>query len=130
CPALARARLRRPTSGVREPAVLMTRAGPAIRPDPQPISAVNVVRQWDEGELLVPDRDDVLPWDLAVERLAGANLFWHVTRRPDQHAHVRPVFAVEVDGLLWSSTSGGARKARLLEETPRCTLATSTDGLD
>ena len=101
-----------------------------VQLNPQPTTAVNVVRQWDGGELLVPERDDVLPWELAVQHLAGASLFWHVTRRPDSHSHVRPVFAVESDGTLCSTTSAGARKAELLGRHPRCSLATSTDGMD
>ena len=101
-----------------------------VQPNPQPTTAVNVVRQWDGGELLVPERDDVLPWELAVQHLAGASLFWQVTQRPDSHAHVRPVFAVESDGTLCSTTSAGARKAELLGRHPRCSLAASTDGMD
>jgi hypothetical protein len=89
-----------------------------------------VVRQWGDGELLTPARDDVLPWELALQKLDEANLFWHVTARPDAHAHVRPVFAVVCDGILWSTTSAGARKARLLDVDRRCSLATSTDGMD
>lgn len=101
-----------------------------IRLNPDPTAAVNVVRQWGDSELLVPERNDVLPWSLAVEHLRRAHLFWNVTQRPDGHAHVRPVFAVTGDGILWSTTSGGARKAGLLERDPHCTLATSTDGMD
>lgn len=95
-----------------------------------PSASVNVVRQWGDGELLVSDRDDVLPWELALRNLADAHLYWHVTSRADARAHVRPVFAVECDGLLCSTTSAGARKATLLERRPTCTLATSTDGMD
>lgn len=97
---------------------------------PEPSAAANVVRQWGEGELLVPEPDDVLPWPFAVEHMAQAHLFWHVTQRPDAHAHVRPVFAVESDGMLWSTASAGSRKAALLERDPRCSLAASTDGID
>jgi len=98
--------------------------------NPKPTSAVNVVRNWADGELLVPERDNVLPWDLAIQHLAGAQLFWHVTHRPDTHAHVRPVFAVESDGVLCSTTSAGAHKTRLLERDPQCSLAASADGMD
>lgn len=80
-----------------------------MRLNPEPTAATNVVRQWGEGELLVPERDDVLPWELVVQHMAGAQLFWHVTQRPDTHAHVRPVFAVESDGMLYSTTSAAAR---------------------
>jgi Pyridoxamine 5'-phosphate oxidase len=101
-----------------------------VQPNPEPTAAVNVVRQWGDGELLVPALDDVLPWELAVQHLAGAQLYWQVTQRPDTNAHVRPVFAVECDGMLCSTTSAGARKTSLLERHPRCSLAASTDGMD
>ena len=101
-----------------------------IQANPTPIAAVNVVRQWEEGDLLIPDRDDVLPWGLAVQHMAAAELFWQVTRRPDAHAHIRPVFAVEIDGMLCSTTSGSAGKTSLLEQDPHCSLAASTDGMD
>lgn len=100
------------------------------RLDPQPVAARNVVRQWEDGRLLVPERDDVLPWQLAVQQLGDAPLFWHVTQRPDSHAHVRPVFAVEARGMLWSTSSSGARKTALLDAESRCSLAASTDGVD
>ncbi len=101
-----------------------------VRLNPQPAAAVNVVRQWGDGTLLVPDRGDVLPWELAVQHLAGASLFWQVAQRPDGHSHVRPVFAVESDGVLCSTTSAGARKTGLLGRDPQCSLAASTDGID
>src|SRR5690606_34661883 len=95
-----------------------------------PPHARNVVREWEDGELRVPDRGEVLPWSLGVEHLAGANLYWHVVGRPSGGSHVRPVFAVVCDGVLWSTTSADARKARLLAEHPSCSLAASTDGMD
>jgi hypothetical protein len=101
-----------------------------VQPNPSPTAALNVVRQWEEGGLIVPNRDDVLPWELAVEHMAEADLFWQVTQRPDTQAHVRPVFAVETDGMLCSTTSINARKTSLLEQHPRCSFATSTDGID
>lgn len=98
--------------------------------DPEPAAARNVVRQWDDNQLTVPDPDDVLPWELAIRHLADAPLFWHVTQRPDSFAHVRPVFAVETRGMLWSTSSATARKTALLEAQPRCSFAASTDGVD
>lgn len=98
--------------------------------NPEPTAAINVVRQWGEGALLVPERHDVLAWDLAVQHLARAHLYWHVTQRPESRSHVRPVFAVESDGMLWSTTSAGARKTALLDQHPQCSLAASSDGMD
>jgi hypothetical protein len=101
-----------------------------VQPNPTPAAAINVVRQWGEGELLVPQRSDVLPWELAVQHLAEAQLFWLVTQGADSHAHVRPVFAIESGGLLWSTTSASARKTGMVEHHPQCSLAASTDGMD
>jgi len=50
-----------------------------IQQNPRPGSAVNIVRDWGDGELLVPEGGDVLPWELAIQHLAGALLFWQVT---------------------------------------------------
>lgn len=96
---------------------------------PVPVSALNIVHEWDERELHVPPQDEVLPWDLALERLDAGRLYWHVSH--DEHrAHVRPVFAVVCDGVLCSSSSATARKTTRLALDARVTLATSTDDMD
>jgi hypothetical protein len=97
---------------------------------PLPSRAVNIVRNWNEHQLHVPDRDDVLPWELGLEKLGEARLYWHVTNAADDGAHVRPVFGVVCDGVLCSTSSATARKTERLAHDPRCTLATSTDALD
>ncbi len=97
---------------------------------PAPSGAVNIVRMWDEHQLHVPDRSDVLPWEVALERLDAGRLYWHVTHESDGGAHVRPVFAVVADGVLCSTSSASARKTDLLARDARCTLATSTDDMD
>lgn len=98
--------------------------------DPAPAGAINVVRQWEQPSLLVPDRDDVLPWSLALEKLDAGRLYWHVSHGPDDGVQVRPVFAVVCDGVLCSTSSASARKTGRLVADPRCTLATSTDEMD
>ena len=50
----------------------------------------------------------------------------HPTGRP----HVRPVLAVWVDGLLYSTSTVTSRKGRNLAADPRCTVTTSTDTVD
>jgi hypothetical protein len=97
---------------------------------PAPSGAVNIVRMWNEHRLEVPDRDDVMPWEMALERLAAGRLYWHVSQAPECDAHVRPVFAVVVDGVLCSTSSASARKSTRLARDGRCTLATSTDDMD
>ncbi len=81
-----------------------------VQLNPQPTAAVNVVRQWAHGELLLPEETTSCPWEIAVHHLTEASLFWHVAQRPDRHPRVRPVFAVESDGTLGSTTS--ATRAR------------------
>jgi len=97
---------------------------------PVPRGAVNITRMWNDHELVVPGRDDVLPWELALERLGAGRLYWHVSQAGDGGPHVRPVFAVVCDGVLCSTSSVTAAKtARLVDDT-RATLATSTDDMD
>jgi hypothetical protein len=98
-------------------------------PAPVPTGAVNIARTWHERQLHVPARDDVLPWELGLERLDAGRLYWHVTQT-GRHAHVRPVFGVVCDGMLCSTSSATARKTERLSRDPRCTLATSTADMD
>lgn len=103
------------------------------KPPPAPSGAVNIVRNWDDHQLHAPDPGDVLPWELALERLAAARLYWHVTQTGEPTgpiAHVRPVFGVVCDGVLCSTSSARARKTERLERDARCTLAASTDDMD
>lgn len=100
------------------------------RSGPVPTGAVNIVQQWDDDRLHIPDPTDTLPWETALEMLDTGRLYWHVSQGTDLDAHVRPVFAVVCDGVLCSASSVTARKSGHLEHRPRCTLATSTDGMD
>jgi hypothetical protein len=102
-------------------------------PEPQapvPSSAVNIVSNWIDHELHVPDRSDVLPWALGLERLDAGRLYWHVSQTSDRGPHVRPVFGVVCDGVLCSTSSATARKTERVAHDARVTLATSTDGMD
>jgi hypothetical protein len=95
-----------------------------------PTRATNCVHQYDNDALRPAAPNAVLPWTLAIEHLAAGQLYWHTGLRVDGAPHVRPVFAVVVDGLLYSTSSATATKTRLLANDARCSLATSTDGLD
>ncbi|MDY7105297.1 MAG: pyridoxamine 5'-phosphate oxidase family protein [Actinomycetota bacterium] len=97
---------------------------------PLPVRAVNIVRQWDDDRLQPRDPDAVLPWELGLERLSAPELYWNVTVTGGDAPHVRPVFAVVADGVLCTTTSATARKTQLLLTEPRCTFATSADGMD
>ena len=72
----------------------------------------------------------VIPWAEDRDRLAEGRLFWWATTRPEGQPHVRPVLAVLVDGVLYSTTSLAARKARNLAANPRFACAVSTDEID
>jgi hypothetical protein len=97
---------------------------------PQPIRAVNIVDQWNGWELQPRHPDRVLSWDDGLERLDAGRLYWSIGRTAEGGSHARPVFAVVLDGLLHTTSSAGARKTALLRNDPRCTFATSTDGMD
>jgi hypothetical protein len=98
--------------------------------DHSPRRATNCVRQYADDEVQLTDPNEVLPWAVAVERLAAASLYWLTAIRPDGHPHVRPVFAVWSGGSLYSTTSSTARKTAFVAHDPRCVLTASTDGLD
>ncbi|MFD9030604.1 pyridoxamine 5'-phosphate oxidase family protein [Streptomyces sp. NPDC059567] len=73
-------------------------------------------------------------WSEAAARLAGAEVFWLTTVRPDGRPHVTPLIAVWSEGALHFCTGPGERKARNLEENQEVVLTTGTaslaDGID
>ena len=71
-----------------------------------------------------------IPWTAAQKRLADAQWYWLATVHADGRPHVRPVLAVSVDGVLYSSTNPAARKGRNLASDPRCSLTVRTDDMD
>jgi PPOX class probable F420-dependent enzyme len=66
----------------------------------------------------------LLPWQWAVQQLAGSHDYWLATTRPGGRPHLMPVWAVWLDDALWFSCSNGSRKTRNLRIDPRCSLAT------
>jgi len=74
--------------------------------------------------------DTVIPWADAQAALADARTFWLSTQRPSGAPHVRPHFAVWVDGTLYFTANLDSRKARNLARDPRCTIATQNIDLD
>ncbi len=99
-------------------------------PERVPTSAVNITETWEDGALTRGDPDNVIPWEDVRDRIARASDFWVTTVRASGAPHVRPVFAVWVDGLLVSTTNGTRAKAHHLEANPRVSFATRADGVD
>lgn len=95
-----------------------------------PSNAVNVTETWDDNVLVHGDPADVIPWEEVRDRIARAGDYWVSTVRASGAPHVRPVFAVWVDGLLYSTTNGTRAKARNLEANPRVAFTTRVDGVD
>lgn len=67
---------------------------------------------------IAPDREGLLPWSWAEERLAAARNYWLATTRPDGRPHVMPVWGLWLDGALVFSTARRSRKARNLAVRP------------
>lgn len=97
---------------------------------PAPTRAISVVRQWDDHQFVPTATDDVLPWELGLEHLDLGRVYWSTVHGSDGAAHVRPVFAVVEDGMLYTTSSADARKFQFVLADPRSVLATSTEGMD
>jgi len=95
-----------------------------------PASSLNITETWADNALTRGDPTNVIPWDDVRERIAKAGDYWMTTVRASGAPHVRPVFAVWVDGLLVSTTNGTRAKARHLESNPQVSFTTRADGID
>jgi len=72
-------------------------------------------------------------WSKAHDELAGAEVYWLSTVRPDGRPHVTPLLAIWHEGALYFCTGPGERKAKNLSTNPHCVLTTghsTLDGLD
>src|SRR5918994_1363041 len=96
----------------------------------QPQSAQNVANQYDDDAMVPADADAVIPWAEARGRLAEGRSFWWATTRRDGRPHVRPVLAVLLDDVIYSTTNRTARKAKNLAANPACAITVSTDDID
>ncbi|MFD7408877.1 pyridoxamine 5'-phosphate oxidase family protein [Streptomyces sp. NPDC059866] len=67
------------------------------------------------------------PWSEAEALLAGSELFWISTVRPDGRPHVTPLLAVWSDGRLHFCTGPEERKAQNLAANPHVVLTTGTN---
>ncbi|MFC9910933.1 pyridoxamine 5'-phosphate oxidase family protein [Streptomyces sp. NPDC059862] len=66
-------------------------------------------------------------WPDAEALLAGSELFWISTVRPDGRPHVTPLLAVWSDGRLHFCTGPEERKAQNLAANPHVVLTTGTN---
>jgi general stress protein 26 len=72
-------------------------------------------------------------WARARAELAGAEVYWLSTVRPEGRPHVTPLLGVWLDGGLYFCTGPDERKAKNLSKNPHCVLTTghnTLDGLD
>lgn len=99
-------------------------------PEREPQSATNIVNQYEADTLVAADESAVIPWSEAAEMLAAARSFWWATTTPDGRPHVRPVLAVFLDGVLYSTTRPTARKAKNLAANPTFAAVASADAID
>ena len=73
-------------------------------------------------------------WADARTQLAGAEIYWLSTIRPEGRPHVTPLIAVWVDDALYFCTGPDERKAKNLAGNPSCVVTTGCntigEGLD
>jgi general stress protein 26 len=72
-------------------------------------------------------------WSRAREELAGAELYWLSTVRPDGRPHVTPLLGIWLEGALYFCTGEDERKAKNLSANRHCILTTgrsAIEGLD
>jgi general stress protein 26 len=72
-------------------------------------------------------------WSQARGELAGAEVYWLSTVRPDGRPHVTPLLAIWLEGALYFCTGPDERKAKNLSANSHCVLTTgrcTLDGLD
>jgi PPOX class probable F420-dependent enzyme len=74
------------------------------------------------GYGLPKDSKGLLPWKWAVDRLKKSRQYWIATTRPDGTPHVMVVWALWFDDAVCFSTGSESRKARNLENNPRCVI--------
>jgi hypothetical protein len=82
------------------------------------------------ADLIASEPTTALPWELVRAGLADARMYWLATVHPTGRPHVRPVLAVWLDGALYTTSAGQARKGRNLAADPRCSVTARTDNMD
>jgi nitroimidazol reductase NimA-like FMN-containing flavoprotein (pyridoxamine 5'-phosphate oxidase superfamily) len=72
-------------------------------------------------------------WSRARAELAGAEVYWLSTVRPDGRPHVTPLLGIWLEGALYFCTGPNERKAKNLSRNHHCVLTTghsTLEGLD
>ena len=83
-----------------------------------------------EPKTISRDAGSPRSWEEERARLGEGDTYWIATTGPSGAAHLVPVLAVVVDGVLHLVAGPGSRKARNLAREPRCVIGTSADGVD
>jgi len=66
----------------------------------------------------------LLPWSWAEQRLKKSHNYWITTVKPDGSPHTMVVWGLWQDGRFVFSTGSKSRKARNLEQNPKCIVCT------
>jgi nitroimidazol reductase NimA-like FMN-containing flavoprotein (pyridoxamine 5'-phosphate oxidase superfamily) len=69
-------------------------------------------------------------WSHARNELAGAEVYWLSTVRPDGRPHVTPLLAIWLEGALYFCTGADERKAKNLSANGQCVPTTGHSSLD
>jgi len=69
-------------------------------------------------------------WTEGRRHIDEAEVFWLSTVRPDGRPHVTPLLAVWHDDAMYFCTGPEERKAKNLQQNPKCILTTGQNGLD
>ncbi len=67
-------------------------------------------------------KQGMLSWAWARERFSKSHNYLLSTVRPDGSPHVMPVWGIWLEGAFYFSTSATSRKAKNLEQNPRCVV--------
>jgi hypothetical protein len=95
-----------------------TRRPPPERKEPQ------ATRLAVPGYELATKKTGLLPWRWAAERLKSSRQYWIATARPDGAPHLMVIWGVWLEDGFWFSTGAASRKARNLDQNPRCAIGT------
>jgi hypothetical protein len=69
------------------------------------------------------------PWEEAREKLQEAEIYWLATVRRDGRPHVTPLLAIWQDDALYFCTGPDEQKAKNLEHSAHCIIATGCNAL-
>lgn len=97
---------------------------------PIPTRAVNITRQYDDGELQRHNPTATLDWSELTDAIAGGGTFWLTTVDAEGCPHTRPVFAVVANGHLVTASSATATKTSHLRSARPTSIATTCDDMD